>query len=146
MDPSRRFLTIVLGLGTVVLLLAILIGERMGDSVFTSAMMHGAGLTSITITPAPTQSSPPYGPSWKESQSLAAPPDPHFPDPRVPPVALPTPPPAARPEAKATPTPNLNLPVWRRQQPLPVIAPVATPPGGTVELTPAPEPTKSPAT
>jgi len=150
LDPSKRFLTLVLVLGTAVLLLAIVIGERMGDKVLGSATERRlGGLPSIVITPAPSQTAGPYGPDWKRSQSLASAPDPGFPDPRVPPQPLPTPvprPSTAPPKPK--PTYNPDVPVWR-QQPLPTTAP-STPvqTGGVtpapIQETPVPGPSLSP--
>ncbi len=124
LDPSKRFLTLILVLGTAVLLLAIVVGERMGDKVLGSATERRlGGLPTLVITPAPGQTQGPYGPDWKRSQSLAAAPDPGFPDPRVPPQPLPTPQPRPSPVApQATPTYNAAIPVWR-QKPLPTIAP-----------------------
>lgn len=139
MDPNRRFLTLLLALGTAVLLAAILIGERMGDAVMADAVDKGGTLaSSVVVTPAPSQSPGPYGPQWDRSDALAAPPDPHFPDPRVPPMPLPTRPPAtpAPSPSPSTPTPNPNIPIWR-QQPLPTLTPSEAPSG-------APAPSASP--
>ncbi len=123
LDPSKRFLTLILVLGTAVLLLAIIVGERMGDKVLGSATERRlGGLPTLVITPAPSQTQGPYGPDWKRSQSLAAAPDPGFPDPRVPPQPLPTAIPRPTAAPRATPTYNSSIPVWR-QQPLPTIAP-----------------------
>ena len=139
LDPSKRFLTLVLLAGTAVLLLAIGLGQRMGDKVLGSATEQRlGGLQNLVVTPAPNQTTGPLGPDWKRSQSLAAAPDPGFPDPRVPPQPLPTPVP--RPTtAKQTPkpaTPNPNLPIWRQTKPLPTPIPGT----GTVQdaITPAP--------
>jgi hypothetical protein len=132
MDPNRRFLTLVLALGTAVLLVAILVGEQMGDNVMTNAVDKGGTLaSSVVVTPAPSQSPGPYGPGWSRSDALAAPPDPRFPDPRVPPVPLPTRPPAtpAPTPPPSTPTPNPNIPIWR-QQPLPTMSPSGQPSEG----------------
>jgi len=141
LDPSKRFLTLVLALGTAVLLLAIVIGEGMGDKVLgTATERRLGGLPSVVVTPAPSQTSGPYGPDWKRSQSLASAPDPGFPDPRVPPQPLPTPPPRPTPApagARPTPTYNPAVPVWR-QKPLPTVSPSATP----AETGPSPAPAK----
>ncbi|MGH7738399.1 MAG: hypothetical protein ACREMP_11120 [Candidatus Tyrphobacter sp.] len=130
MDPSKRFATIVLALGTIVLLVAIGIGQRMGYRILgQSTELTPSVLPTVLITPEPEyQSAASYGPDWRRSQTLSAAADPGFPDPRVPPVPLPTrrPPPTA-PPASPTPTPNLNLPIWRRATPLPTPMPIASP-------------------
>lgn len=154
-DPSKRFITLVLALGIVVLGVAIAVGESMGDRVLGQATEKRlTNISPITITPAPNPTTAPYGPDWKRSQVLAAASDPGFPDPRVPPVAIPTaaPAPSAAPDQRGapqgrqtphpTPTPNLNLPIWRRTRPLPVPS-AAAPAAGL--LTPAPGSSASPA-
>jgi hypothetical protein len=114
LQPTNRFATIVLAAGSVVLLAAIGLGERMGDRVLGQATEHR--LETVTVaaaSPDPNQSSGPYGPDWKRSETLAAANDPRFPDPRIPPQPLPTPLPAtpsARIAIPGTPTPNPNIP------------------------------------
>jgi hypothetical protein len=124
LDPSNRFATLVLAVGTVVLLVAIALGERMGDRVLGQATEQSLPLSSALASPDPTDTAGPYGPDWKRSETLSAASDPHFPDPRVPPKPLPTPPPAPTPTpSPATPTPNPNIPIWR-QQPMPTGTPI----------------------
>ena len=125
MDPSKRFATIVLAIGTVVLLAAIAIGQRMGNRVLgQSTELSPSVLPSVQITAEPSYArSAAYGPDWRRTQTLSAAPDPGFPDPRVPPAPLPTRPPAPSPSPAAkNPTANPNIPIWRRS-PLPTIAP-----------------------
>ncbi len=151
MDPSRRFLTIVLSLGTFVLLAAIAIGESMGDRVLSSAVGNQLQGVSgvVAVTPAPVSSTGPFGPDWKRSQALAAAPDPMFPDPRVPPVPLPTPlpKPSYKPAATVTTSPegqatyNPAIPIWR-QKPLPTPLPT---PVSVQRVTPAAYPSTSPS-
>ncbi|HEX3370811.1 MAG TPA: hypothetical protein VHS56_14625 [Candidatus Cybelea sp.] len=139
-----KFPTIVLAVGAAVLLLAVVIGQRMGDRVMQQATQ--TQLNSVMPTPLPTgaDASPqPYGPDWKRSEALSAAGDPRFPDPRVPPQPVPTAIPAT-PKPPPTPTPvptatvNPNIPVWR-QKPLPVLKKEAQPlPSGGL-ITPAPE-------
>lgn len=139
MRPPMRLPTIVLATGTVVLLIAVAVGEHMGNRVIGQATEQT--LQSVipqAVTPAPDASPRPYGPDWKRSQALSTSGDPRFPDPRIPPQPLPTLPPSTpRPRPKLTPTPpptptpNPNIPIWR-QKPLPTINPYATgSPGGT---------------
>ncbi len=121
--------TIVLAVGAAVLLIAVAIGERMGDRVIgqaTEQTLQSVG--PVSVSPSPNASAQPYGPDWKRSQALSAAGDPHFPDPRVPPQPLPTPlpTPKPRPTPVPTPTPNPNVPIWR-QKPLPTFQPSAAP-------------------
>lgn len=149
LDPSKRFITIVLALGVAVLVAAIAIGQRAGDKVI--GQVTEKRLTSIapvSVTPAPKQTNAgPYGPDWKRTDVMSAAEDPQFPDPRVPPLPPPTVPP--RPKVKPapvtatpspSPTPNLNVPIWRRAAPLPT----ATPSAGASPGSPAPGPSLQP--
>jgi len=121
--------TILLAVGAAVLLIAVAIGERMGDRVIgqaTEQTLQSVG--PVSVSPSPNASPQPYGPDWKRSQALSAAGDPHFPDPRVPPEPIPTlaPTPKPRPTPVPTPTPNPNIPVWR-QKPLPTVTPSEAP-------------------
>ncbi|HEY1429369.1 MAG TPA: hypothetical protein VGF18_07330 [Candidatus Tumulicola sp.] len=132
LSPDRRFATIVLAAGTLVLLIAIAVGQRMGDRVLSQAGADSQNTAVAAVTPEPTQSAGAYGPDWKRSETLAGAADPRFPDPRVPPQPLPTPipTPKATPVPVPTPTPtptiNPNIPIWR-QKPLPTATPSAEP-------------------
>jgi hypothetical protein len=138
--PTNRLPTILLAAGAAVLLLAILLGERMGDRVLGQVARGNALTLPVAITPEPLQTAGPYGPDWKRSETITSAPDPRFPDPRVPPQPLPTRPVETPAPVTHTPTPNPNIPVWR-QQPLPTVAPVSIP---TEEPTVAPQPVSSP--
>ncbi|HTZ55471.1 MAG TPA: hypothetical protein VMB20_10455 [Candidatus Acidoferrum sp.] len=145
MHPSNRFATVLLAAGVVVLLIAILLGEHMGDRVMTEAAESGSLNTTPIVTPVPEPTTGPYGPDWKNTQALAAAPDPHFPDPRVPPTPLPTP--EAPPTPKPTPTwtPNPNIPIWD-QTSLPSPTPSATTFEQDSSQTGPPSPSPSPST
>lgn len=132
LDPSNRFATLVLAGGAVVLLAAIGIGQRMGDRVLGQATEHALPSIAAVVTPEPYASSGPYGPDWKRSETLSAPADPRFPDPRIPPQPLPTPLPTPKPETIVTPTINPNIPIWR-QKPLPTATPFQMPTEGPSE-------------
>ena len=108
------------------LLIAVFVGERMGNRVIGQAT--GAALESTPAVSPAAATAAPYGPDWKRSQALSAAGDPHFPDPRVPPQPLPTPLPAPThsPTPLLTPTPNPNIPIWR-QKPFPTFRPSARP-------------------
>lgn len=149
LDPGKRFITVVLALGIIVLLAAITLGEREGSRVI--GRVTDQRLQSIappTLPPAPQKgkTTGPYGPNWKRTDVMAVATDPAFPDPRVPPVPLPTAPPPPKttpaPRATAVPTPtatpNMNVPIWRRAAPLPT-------PSATASFTPYPGPSNSPA-
>jgi hypothetical protein len=138
--PTNRLPTILLAAGAAVLLLAILLGEHMGDKVLGQVARGNASTLPVAITPEPLQSSGPFGPDWKRSMTLTSAADPRFPDPRVPPQPLPTRPVETAAPASLKPTPNPNIPIWR-QQPLPTVAPIAVP---TQEPTAAPSPVTSP--
>ena len=148
MHPSTRFPTLLLAAGAVVLLIAVGLGERMGNRVIGQATEQNLqSVVPQAVTPAPDATPQPYGPDWKRSQALSASGDPRFPDPRVPPQPLPTLPPTPKPKPRPiippTPTPNPNIPIWR-QKPLPTINPNATPlppalqPGGPATAEPTP--------
>jgi hypothetical protein len=143
MHPSKRFSTVVLALGTVVLLAAVVIGQVMGYRVLNqSTELHPLVLPTVLVTPEPADTSgPAYGPDWRRTQTLSAAPDPGFPDPRVPPVPLPTPTPTPKPTPTPvpTPTPNPNIPIWDRS-PFPTMAPSASPAGPLPSGAPQPSP------
>jgi hypothetical protein len=146
-DPSKRFLTIVLGLGIIVLVAGIALGEREGNHVIGQVTEKRIeSIAPVTVTPAPLQTGAnAYGPDWKRTDVMSAAPDPQFPDPRVPPVPPPTPPPPPKftppplERPTPTPTPNMNVPIWRRYAPLPTVPPSGAPTGA------APQPSASPA-
>jgi hypothetical protein len=129
MDPTKRFVTLVLAAGVIVLIGAIALGERMGERVLVDATDSGSNVQSPLVTPLPESTATgPYGPDWKRTQPLAAATDPNFPDPRIPPKPLPTLPPTPKPTATPKWTPNPNIPIWDQ-----------TPPG-SASPTPAPSP------
>jgi hypothetical protein len=151
MQPSTRLPTILLAAGAAALLIAVAIGERMGNRVIGQATEET--LQSVipqAVTPAPDATPEPYGPDWKRSQALSAAADPRFPDPRVPPQPLPTPAPTPQPKPTPipTPTPNPNIPIWR-QKPFPTLVPSVRPSAeNAVPVSPPgaePSPGESPA-
>jgi hypothetical protein len=131
LQPQHRFPAFVMIAGALILLAAIALGQRMGDRVLGEATERTlSAVPPIVISPAPAATGAAYGPDWKRSETLSAPPDPHFPDPRVPPKPLPTPPPPPTPSPTPIPTTSINpnLPIWR-QQPFPTMAPSELPSG-----------------
>lgn len=153
-DSSKRFMTVVLALGIIVLVVGIALGERAGDRVIGQVTEKRLeSIAPVTVTPAPAKKSAnPYGPDWKRTDVMAAASDPGFPDPRVPPVLPPTPTPVpkytlppATPAPTATPTPNMNLPIWRRAAPLPTATPESSgSPGPVPSGSPSAAPTATP--
>lgn len=130
MDPQKKRLSVILLTGAALLIVAIFVGKAMGDRVMTRVTEQGqTGVgNTLLLSPAPAASEgSPYGPNWKRTQVLAAATDPGFPDPRVPPAALPSP----EPTPKATPKPKPTA------QPTPVVNPTFT-------VEPAPTATPSP--
>ncbi|HUN28521.1 MAG TPA: hypothetical protein VMV65_01830 [Alphaproteobacteria bacterium] len=134
----------ILAAGVIVLLAAILLGEHMGDRVMTEAADSGNLTQTPLVTPVPQPTDGPYGPDWKRSQTLAAAPDPHFPDPRVPPKPLPTPERSATPSPTPAWTPNPKLPIWDQTE-IPSPSPsVTTFSQDSTAASPSPGPTPSP--
>ncbi len=152
LDSSKRFITIILALGILVLVVGIALGERAGDRVIGQVTEKRLeSIAPVTVSAAPKKkSAASYGPDWKRTDVMAAASDPGFPDPRVPPAVLPTPTPIPKfampptPEPTATPSPNMNVPIWRRAAPMPTPTPVET--GSPVpEGSASPTPTASPS-
>jgi hypothetical protein len=140
---SKRFVTLVLATGALVLLAAIALGERMGDRILVEAADSGSNAQSPLVTPLPESTATgDYGPDWKTTQALAAAPDPRFPDPRVPPKPLPTlASPSPSPSPRPTWTPNPNIPIWDQTPPPSASAspsPSASPDGDTIIASPEP--------
>ncbi len=132
LDPSKRLSTLIMAAGIAVFLVALVLGERIGDRVLTHGTLDGAVYVPVvTVTPGPVSTGGTYGYGWSHEQVLSAAPDPRFPDPRVPPQPLPTLPPQVVRTPGLTPTPNPNIPIWD-QAPFPRLKPTATPePGAT---------------
>ncbi len=103
--PPRAFLSWSMILGSLVLLLAIIIGNQLGDRVLSQVTEQTRPLpTPVMPSAVPTQSQAPQ--SWKQVQVTAVATDPHFPDPRVTPPPPPTPKPTRRPTPAPTPAPT----------------------------------------
>ncbi|HXP93449.1 MAG TPA: hypothetical protein VN905_08245 [Candidatus Binatia bacterium] len=103
--PPRAFLSWSLIIGSVVLLMAIIIGNQLGDRVLSQVTEQTRPLpTPVMPSAVPTQSQAPQ--SWKQVQVTAVATDPHFPDPRV----TPPPPPTPRPTRRPTPAPIPSAP------------------------------------
>ncbi len=144
LNPQNRFVTAVLAAGVVVLLVAILLGEHMGDRVMTEAAENGNLNTTPLITPVPDATNGPYGPDWKNTQTLAAAPDPGFPDPRIPPKPLPTVDLPPSPSPTPTWTPNPNIPIWDQTPPPSPQASATTFSENSSEASPTPAPSPTP--
>ena len=79
MHPNNRLPTILLAVGAAVLILAVAIGERMGDRVIGQATDRTLQSATGVVTPEPDATNGPYGPDWKRSQALTAAGDPALP-------------------------------------------------------------------
>jgi hypothetical protein len=141
----RASLSTTLFLGAVTLLIAVAIGNAMGNRVITQV----TGRVSVLVpTPLPIVKNEPKEnadvPVWKEEQVMSVATDPGFPDPRVTPE--PEPPPTPRPTPTAVPTPSprpTDQPTMQKYTSPPLLIPLASPsgsdeqaqgaaPGGTV--------------
>jgi hypothetical protein len=103
--PSRRprtALTLV-GMG-VVLLIAVAVGQQIGEHTIFGATERRVEIPPQTVTPVPEDVSTDEAISrnWKRLQVVSVATDPAFPDPRV----TPTPPPTPRPTPSPKPTPT----------------------------------------
>lgn len=102
--PSRRpRLSLLFVGGAVLLLVAIAIGERLGDRVLMQATERQVPVAGPRPTPVVVVTDPAREASWRRERVISVATDPAFPDPRVTPV--PTPRPTPVPTARPTPTP-----------------------------------------
>lgn len=103
----RAGLSVTLAIAAATLLLAIAIGNAMGNRVLGLATERGpANVSTPVATVVPTgEPNPPGTIVWKHTQIVSVATDPGFPDPRVTPEP-PPPPPTARPTAKPTASPT----------------------------------------
>lgn len=135
--PERRFLSGSLILGGLVLLIAILIGNRLGDRVLTQVAERTQPVATLP-TPYVMPSTTPEPPNWKTVKVVSVATDPHFPDPRVtPPPPTPTPTPKRTPRPSPSPSPanpepsnglDQFVPLGSPPAP-PTVPPTFTPPG-----------------
>ncbi|MGA3036373.1 MAG: hypothetical protein ABSE64_02720 [Vulcanimicrobiaceae bacterium] len=106
MRSRRPQLSLLLVLGGVTLLVAIFIGEKMGERVLSRSTETAVLVPEVqTAAPVPTASADEAGPirDWRKLQVVTVATDPGFPDPRVTPT--PTPKPKPTPTPSPTPTP-----------------------------------------
>ena len=100
--------------GALLLLVAIAVGQRLGDSVLRQATETRTTTESLIMTPVPQPSADPFqARNWKREQVVSVATDPAFPDPRATPKPTPTPRPSANPTVPpptAPPTPEKLLP------------------------------------
>jgi type IV secretory pathway VirB10-like protein len=105
----RAGLSTVLIVGALILLVAIVIGQNMGNHVLGQIADRGPAISETPIpTPSPSPDDDVAGGSlstqWKHRQVISVATDPAFPDPRVTPE--PTPPPTPVPTRRPTPQPT----------------------------------------
>jgi hypothetical protein len=137
MHSRRPRQAITLVGGALVLLIAIAIGQRLGDRVLSQATDRHSPIVGPLTTPVPG-SSDPVVKNWRREQVVSVATDPAFPDPRVTPP--PTPKPTPRPTPVPTPTPGQPISPYS-SPPLPV--PIVSHPPGEIETEP-PASTPSP--
>ncbi len=117
--PSRRpktALTLV-GMGAV-LLVAVAVGQQIGEHTIFGATQRRVEIPAQTITPVPEDTggaNEAISRNWKRLQVVSVATDPAFPDPRVTPPPTPTPKPSPTPKPTAEPTlytsPPLPVPI-----------------------------------
>jgi hypothetical protein len=107
MRPRRPQLSLMLVVGGITLLIAIFIGEKMGERVLSRSTETAILVPEVlqSTSPLPTASADEAGPirDWRKLQVVTVATDPGFPDPRVTPT--PTPKPKPTPTPSPTPTP-----------------------------------------
>lgn len=144
----RASLTVTLIVGGAVLLLAIAIGNEMGNRVLGQATERGPAIVATPVaTPVGQETSAVSEANWRRVQIVTVATDPAFPDPRV----TPEPPPPPRPVTTrpATPTPKPRPTEAPRSlvpytsPPLPI--PLVTHGTDEAAASPSPEATTSPA-
>jgi hypothetical protein len=118
--PNRRprtALTLV-GMG-VVLLVAVAVGQQIGEHTIFGATPRRVEVPDQVITPVPEDTAGPneaISRNWKRLQVVSVATDPAFPDPRVTPPPTPSPTPSPTPK----PTPSPSPPELYTSPPLPV--------------------------
>jgi hypothetical protein len=108
--PSRRPKTALLLVGMgVVLLIAVAVGQQIGERTIFGATQRRVEIPAQTITPIPEDISTDQAISrnWKRLQVVSVATDPAFPDPRVTPPPTPSPRPTRTP--KPTPEPTVYI-------------------------------------
>lgn len=123
--------------GALLLLVAIAVGQRLGDSVLRQATEQRTTVSGPIMTPVPqTSDDPGHARNWKREQVVSVATDPAFPDPRVTPKPTPTP----RPTANPTLPPPTAAPT---DEPLPAAPAYTSPPLPIPIASHAPEDTET---
>ena len=117
----RAGLSTVLIVGGITLLIAIAIGNSMGNRVLGQV---AGRIPAVQDTPFAVPSSTPGGPAnvmtWKRVQVMSVATDPGFPDPRVTPAPEETPTPKPRPKPRPSPSPKPSPSPAYTSPPLPI--------------------------
>jgi hypothetical protein len=122
-SSPRIGLSGLLVIGGVVLLIAIAIGNSMGNRVLNQvAGGNGGYFQNVMATPVPIETHASAEVNWKKVQVMSVATDPAFPDPRVTPE--PTVPPTPRPIPTAPPTQRRST---SPPLPTPLVSPLDTP-------------------
>jgi len=151
----RTNLSATLVIAAVTLLVAIAIGNEMGNRVLGQATERGPAIAATPVgSPLAAATGDAGGASWKHEQIVSVATDPAFPDPRITPEP-PPPPPARTPAPRQTPSPRpaaaatataSHAPYTSPPLPFP-IATHSEEPAASAQESPSPEPSPtSPAT
>ncbi len=126
MRNGRPGTSITLIGGALLLLVAIVVGQRLGDRVLRTATEQRTTNSGLLMTPVPQASDDPFqARNWKREQVVSVATDPDFPDPRATPKPTPTPRPTpvptiAPPTATPTPEPAVDQAPLYTSPPLPI--------------------------
>lgn len=105
---SRRPRTalMLVGMG-IVLLVAVVVGQQIGEHTIFGSTQRRVAIPDQTITPIPQEASTneAISKNWKRLQVVSVATDPAFPDPRVTPPPTPSPRPTPSPKPPPTPSP-----------------------------------------
>ncbi len=123
----RANLSITIVAAGIILLIAIAVGNEMGNRVLGQATERGPAILATPVATPLGADADQNDPNWRHSRILSVATDPAFPDPRVtpepPPPPPPTRPPTAAPTPSPTPTAAARAPYTSPPLPIPLVTP-----------------------